>query len=116
MKKSLLIVLAIVLTLNTLVGQKVTKVVNINFVSNLGARPSWLLVFGNFLYMNANDGDIGSELWRTNGNLNNSLLIKDINPGINSSGPGRPYVHNGKMYFSAYDGGTTGVELWVSDG
>ncbi|WP_300672709.1 ELWxxDGT repeat protein [Soonwooa sp.] len=42
-------------------------------------------------------------------------LVKDIRPGSGSGSPANFVQYNNKLYFSANDG-TTGVELWESDG
>ena len=42
-------------------------------------------------------------------------LLKDINPGTNSSSPRGLYVFEGKVYFLAYDP-VHGREIWATDG
>ncbi len=42
-------------------------------------------------------------------------MVKDINPGIASSGVHDITVSGGKIFFSA-DDGIHGQEIWVSDG
>jgi ELWxxDGT repeat protein len=37
------------------------------------------------LYFYANDGAYGYEPWRSDGTPNGTYMIKDINPGTNSS-------------------------------
>ncbi len=56
----------------------------------------------------------GVELWKTDGTVSGTTLVRDIRP----SGDGAPKSLtnvNGTLYFSANDG-TNGVELWKSDG
>ena len=48
-------------------------------------------------------------------NLGNVILVKDINPGSDSSSPASFIEFNNKVYFGA-DDGVNGTELWVSDG
>ncbi len=43
------------------------------------------------LYFGANDGKHGYELWKSDGTAANTTLVKDINPGEESSDP---YVAN----------------------
>jgi ELWxxDGT repeat protein len=71
----------------------------------------------------AEDG-LGRELWRTDGTAAGTWLVKDIQPGSGSSllnefeafpGSQTFAVAGGRLFFNA-DDGTTGAELWVSDG
>ncbi|ABK42947.1 Cadherin [Magnetococcus marinus MC-1] len=71
-------------------------------------------VMGGYLYFQAIDGSHGSELWRTNGTTAGTTLVKDINPGSNSSSIQYAVVCNDILYFSANDG--SGAALWRSDG
>lgn len=92
--------------------------------------------FRPFLFLQANDGIHGAELWRatvtrqgirTGGaNQTGAELVEDIRPGAEGSNPfnltrvGRATTKAGKykvhfLYFGASDG-LTGAELWRSDG
>lgn len=60
----------------------------------------------------------GQELWKSDGTIAGTILVKDINPGL----PGSMYDSfnylynvNGTLFFRA-DNGTNGYELWKSDG
>jgi ELWxxDGT repeat protein len=77
--------------------------------------PQVLKDANGLVYMQANDGVHGTELWRTDGTPDGTVMVKDINPGINSSTPGNLLMVNGKPLFLANDG-THGNELWTSDG
>jgi ELWxxDGT repeat protein len=44
-----------------------------------------------------------------------AYLVKDINPGLDGSGPGSLTEFNGQLFFGAVDG-TPGAGLWKSDG
>lgn len=68
------------------------------------------------------DGNIyGQELWVSDGTVNGTYMVKDINPGIdafgnpNGSYPDKMIVLNNQLYFVASDA-THGRELWVTDG
>ena len=100
-------------------GSTVTLVKDINpspYYSGLSGQIGY--EFNGYIYFGANDGaGQGSELWRTDGTLAGTTMVKDIWPG---SGNGYPYnfsknTLNGFMYFSA-NNGVDGVELWKSDG
>jgi ELWxxDGT repeat protein len=57
----------------------------------------------------------GYEPWVTDGTPSGTHILKDINPGIASSGFGVAIDLNSKLLFPANDG-TLGYELWISDG
>jgi ELWxxDGT repeat protein len=57
----------------------------------------------------------GAELWRTDGSVAGTGMLKDINPGSDSSNPSFLVPMAGAMYFTA-DDGVHGMELWRSDG
>lgn len=69
---------------------------------------------GNCVYFQGNDMANGYELWRTDGTVGGTMMVKNINPGGDSS-PRLLTSMNGILYFSANDG-THGFELWRSDG
>ena len=56
----------------------------------------------------------GTELWRSDGTLAGTTLVKDINP-TGDSVPESLVAFGGALLFSANDG-TNGAELWKSDG
>jgi ELWxxDGT repeat protein len=64
------------------------------------------------IYFRANDGINGIELWRSDGTVSGTYLVKDINPGNSGSNPGYLTAVNNKLFFTA----NTGSQLWVSDG
>jgi ELWxxDGT repeat protein len=57
-------------------------------------------------------GTTGTELWESNGTSSGTKLIKDINPGPNSSNPLILGSSGNDLYFSA-DDGVHGTELWT---
>lgn len=67
------------------------------------------------LYFSRYTPEIGNELWRTDGSLKGTWLVKDIYPGEASSAPSGLLRFNDKIIFSA-DDGQHGRELWISDG
>ncbi|HUC89494.1 MAG TPA: ELWxxDGT repeat protein [Patescibacteria group bacterium] len=81
------------------------------------ATPNSLFSAGDILYYTANNigGNTGVELGKTDGTDSGTVLVKDINPGGDSSYPQNFADIDGTLYFSATDG-THGQELWKSDG
>ncbi|MCW3093911.1 MAG: Flagellar hook-length control protein FliK [Ferruginibacter sp.] len=73
------------------------------------------LKFGGQLYISGSDNIHGQELWKSDGTISGTSLLKDINPGRNASAPLYATFANGKILFSANDG-IHGTELWQSDG
>lgn len=91
-----------------------------------GSNPANLFAWNNKLYFSANNGSNGSELWSSDGTAAGTVLLKDINPTVNSdpkcfSGYAVKGLVNGvsvnKNYlaFAANDG-VNGEELWRTDG
>ncbi len=86
-----------------------------------GAESSGISEFYEFyklnnrLYFVADDGANGRELWQSDGTLEGTVIVKDINPGPDGSSPGGFIIFNNTLYFGA-DDGTNGDELWKSDG
>jgi ELWxxDGT repeat protein len=78
------------------------------------ALGSWTTVGGDVLFV-MDDHIHGPELWRTNGTVLGTAMVKDINPGPTGSNPKELTVVNGILYFYA-DDGSNGQELWRSDG
>jgi ELWxxDGT repeat protein len=72
-------------------------------------------VLNGIAYFTANDGIHGEELWRSDGTATGTYMVKDINPGSNSSGVRAITVSGNKIFFRA-DNGFNGLELWASDG
>ena len=84
------------------------------------SNPTELTDFGGVVMFAAHDGVVQNELWISNGTSAGTELVKDIRSG-NSSDPEyltvvelTPAVPT--LFFSALDGGTSGTELWKSDG
>lgn len=81
----------------------------------LDAAPSsWTTLDGDVLFV-MDDHIHGPELWRTDGTVTGTVMVKDINPGPTGSNPKELTLVNGIVYFYA-DDGTNGQELWRSDG
>ncbi len=70
---------------------------------------------GPILYFSANDGSHGQELWRSDGTLSGTYMIKDIQPDSVGSAPIRLTVLGDEILFFANDG-VHGDELWITNG
>ncbi len=84
--------------------------------SHSGAE--YFIKVGNVVFFKADDGVHGYELWKTDGTVAGTVLVKDISPGASGAGSGLLFSRaniNGTLYFSA-DDGISGEELWKSDG
>jgi ELWxxDGT repeat protein len=73
---------------------------------------------GATVFFAADDGVHGNDLWRTDGTLAGTALVKDVNPSLRSDAStnldGASEL-NGKLLFYANDG-VHGYEPWITDG
>ncbi|CAA9251244.1 MAG: CBM57 [uncultured Cytophagales bacterium] len=81
-----------------------------------------MLILNGALYLAANDGTNGQELWKSDGTAAGTVLFKDITPGQYGSHPGFLTNANGTLYFTASvtmtigSSSSTGQGVWKSDG
>lgn len=75
---------------------------------------STLFTNGSYLLFAANTS-AGNELWKSDGSAAGTVLLKDINAGIDSSNPDHFMQLNSIVLFTATDA-THGNELWKTDG
>ncbi len=80
-----------------------------------GGSWSRFLTIGSTTFFTASTAENGIELWKTDGTLAGTVLVKDIYPGPIACGVNSPVDFGGILVFVA-DDGATGVELWRSDG
>ncbi|HVD44264.1 MAG TPA: ELWxxDGT repeat protein, partial [Rubrobacter sp.] len=84
------------------------------------AGGSWvddMTLVGKTLYLTANDGTHGVELWKSDGTERGTTLLKDINPSPASKASDiSNLIAIGKTLFLAANDGTNGLELWKSNG
>ena len=97
-------------------GTTSQRVKNLNPATS--SAPTELTVVNGSLYFSANDGSVGSALWKSDGTEAGTTLVKDVLPGTSSAGyPDFTYLTAAanNLLFVANDG-FFGRELWVSDG
>jgi ELWxxDGT repeat protein len=70
---------------------------------------------GSYLLMNVVTYTEGYELWKSDGTAEGTYLLKDINPGKESSSPSAFTVYQNMVLFSATDK-EHGTEIWKTDG
>lgn len=80
-----------------------------------------MVAMNNRLYFAADDGDIGAELWTSDGSVGDADLVKEINEGDHDSLPRVFRVVGDTLFFFASDedrGASDGLNfrLWKSDG
>lgn len=110
MKKLLPFFVLIALGHSTLAQQKPQLVKDINTRANHSA-PQDGVVSNNTLYFTATSVENGTELWKSDGTPNGTVLAADIVAGSGSSHPYSLFAFNSKVLFNA-----NGKELWISDG
>lgn len=78
--------------------------------------PDVLFKLNGILFFNAyGPNSEGRELWKSDGTEEGTVLVKDIDPGSNSSSPANFLEFNDELYFTAEDE-QTGSQVWKSDG
>ncbi len=89
------------------------------FTTNSYFGAKYFIEFNGRLYFTAQNSTSGREVWSTDGTVAGTTLLKDIYPGTNPSIDPQFDPHftilNNKLFFVANDG-TTGFELWSTDG
>lgn len=81
----------------------------------LSSNPANLTEVNGVVYFTAATPSTGTELWKTDGTPEGTVLVQDINPGSNSSSPANLTNVSGALFFTAMNP-VTGTELWITDG
>ena len=90
------------------------KDINTTLITSPGSIGERVDVNGT-LYFTMSTPTTGSELWKSDGTVAGTVLVRDILPGPTGSGVANLTNVNGTLFFSASDG-VSGTELWKSDG
>ncbi|MCG3124617.1 MAG: hypothetical protein GIKADHBN_03086 [Phycisphaerales bacterium] len=94
---------------------------NTSPLTSAGSQPGGLVGqvgfarLGSGTMFSAYDREHGSELWFTDGTLQGTRLVKDIQPGSRSSNPSWMATLGSRVVFAAYTD-DSGTELWITDG
>jgi ELWxxDGT repeat protein len=108
--------ISIFLFLSTgLYAQQANLLKDINSTVSTSSNSTSYLQVGSITFFTATLPETGTELWKTDGTPEGTVLIKDIFPGPESGGPFSLVDVQGTLYFSARDA-NHGGELWKSDG
>jgi ELWxxDGT repeat protein len=93
-------------------GTSMVKDINPGARSSFELATSLVVTPNRTLYLAANDGSTGTELWKSDGTTAGTTLVKDINAGTASSSPANLRVYGDYVVFGA----TTaehGTEPWI---
>ena len=79
-------------------------------------RTRSLIAVGNTLFMAANDGTNGFELWKSDGTASGTVMVKDINSGTGEQSSSRPSHSRWQHPLFRSQRRNQRNELWKSDG
>lgn len=87
----------------------------INEMNCTDGWPRRFAATNNLLFFVIYGQTTGEELWVTDGTGDGTIMVRDINPGIDGSSPRYLTALGNLVYFAANDG-SHGIELWQSGG
>jgi ELWxxDGT repeat protein len=87
-------------------------------ISAIGGIQNQFISFNNNLFFSAYNNINGTELWKSDGTADGTVLVKDIFSGTANGDPKSLTEMGGKLYFSGGDlfDQIVGTELWQSNG
>jgi len=99
-------------------GTTLVKDINFGASNSLATSGVTFGILNNAIYFNADDGVHGAELWRSDGTVTGTVLVKDIVPGATSALARNSLglvPFKSAIYFSMADP-SGACQLWRSDG
>jgi ELWxxDGT repeat protein len=79
------------------------------------SNPTDLVTVGNEVFFAANDGTDGTQLWKTDGTTNGTVMVTSLNVAGGGMAPTDLTNVNGTLFFVGNDG-VNGNQVWDSDG
>lgn len=95
------------------VGDGGCRVIDIN--PHGSSFPDWLTAVDNTLYFVADDGIHGRELWKSDGTVQGTHMVRDLVPGVRGSNISQLHGVGALLFFNT-DDEISGEELWKSEG
>lgn len=80
------------------------------------SRPTEMTILDGIMYFAADDGLHGAELWRTDGTVDGTFMVRDIDPGSNDSTPTELTASGTTLFFRARNPDDRRFELYKTDG